>query len=237
MAAAPISTARRALAARVSGDSTVATSIAFARAVENAIGVVAPARAQWLRALMAELERIANHLGRHRRCLQRRIVHADARALRRVARTRASRMPHGVRSSPDDGPRCAGRRHRRTFSSDGISAIRQLIDEIKQRFPELVELYDDTPSLQDRTVGTGILMRRTRGAVRRRRIRRSRVRPHFRRTARDSILAVRRTDLRCSGHEPRGDVNDARLDPHSRSRSEPEADRSDSSTRLPEAGA
>ena len=31
---------------------------------------------------------------RHRRCLQRRIVHADARALRRVARTRAACVPH-----------------------------------------------------------------------------------------------------------------------------------------------
>jgi NADH:ubiquinone oxidoreductase subunit D len=28
---------------------------------------------------------------------------------------------------------------------------------VNSRFPALVELYDDTPSLQDRTVGTGIL--------------------------------------------------------------------------------
>ena len=39
-------------------------SIAFARAVESGVGRRgAAARAQWLRALMAELERIANHLG------------------------------------------------------------------------------------------------------------------------------------------------------------------------------
>jgi Ni,Fe-hydrogenase III large subunit len=36
---------------------------AFARAVEAALGVEAPPRAHWLRALMAELERLANHLG------------------------------------------------------------------------------------------------------------------------------------------------------------------------------
>jgi Ni,Fe-hydrogenase III large subunit len=35
--------------------------------------------------------------------------------------------------------------------------IRSLIDEIRARFPALVELYDKTASLQDRTVGTGIL--------------------------------------------------------------------------------
>jgi Ni,Fe-hydrogenase III large subunit len=32
-----------------------------------------------------------------------------------------------------------------------------LIDEVGRRFPALVELYDNTASLQDRTVGTGIL--------------------------------------------------------------------------------
>ena len=51
------------LACRVSGDSTVAYPIAFARAAEAALGIAVPRRAVWLRALMAELERLANHLG------------------------------------------------------------------------------------------------------------------------------------------------------------------------------
>ena len=51
------------LAARVSGDSTVAYSLAFARAVEAALEIEAPPRAAYLRALMAELERLANHFG------------------------------------------------------------------------------------------------------------------------------------------------------------------------------
>ena len=51
------------LAARISGDSTVAHGLAFARAVEAALGAEAPPRAIWLRALMGEMERIANHLG------------------------------------------------------------------------------------------------------------------------------------------------------------------------------
>ena len=50
-------------AARLSADATVAHGIAFARAVEAALGVVAPARAAVLRGVMAELERIATHLG------------------------------------------------------------------------------------------------------------------------------------------------------------------------------
>ena len=62
MSGAPLARAAR-LAGRVSGDSTVAYALAFARAVEAAAGVAPPARAVWLRAVMAELERIANHIG------------------------------------------------------------------------------------------------------------------------------------------------------------------------------
>ncbi len=50
-------------AARLSGDSTVAHSIAFAHAAEAASGLVPPPRAIALRAVMAELERLANHAG------------------------------------------------------------------------------------------------------------------------------------------------------------------------------
>jgi hypothetical protein len=51
------------LAGRLSGDSTVAHALGFARAVEAATETLLPRRAHWLRALMAELERLANHLG------------------------------------------------------------------------------------------------------------------------------------------------------------------------------
>ena len=51
------------LAARTSGDSTVAYSYAFAQAVEAALQASVPARAMYLRALMAGLERLANHFG------------------------------------------------------------------------------------------------------------------------------------------------------------------------------
>jgi Ni,Fe-hydrogenase III large subunit/Ni,Fe-hydrogenase III component G len=51
------------LAGRVSGDSTVAYAWAYAMAAEGATRTEPPARALALRALMLELERIANHLG------------------------------------------------------------------------------------------------------------------------------------------------------------------------------
>ena len=51
------------LAGRVSGDSTAAYAWAYAMAVESAAGVTPPPRALWLRALLLERERVANHLG------------------------------------------------------------------------------------------------------------------------------------------------------------------------------
>jgi len=144
------------LAARVSGDSTVAVSIAFARAAEAALGVTVPARALWLRGLMAELERIANHVGdigaicndasftlMHAHCgvLRERVLRASHIAFgHRLMMDRV--VPGGVAVDP---------------TNQRIDAIRRVVDEIEQRFPALVELYDDTPSLQDRTVGTGVL--------------------------------------------------------------------------------
>src|SRR5207244_12984477 len=59
MLGAPLEKAAK-LAGRVSGDSTVAYAIVFARAVEAALGLEPPPRAIYLRALMGELERLAN---------------------------------------------------------------------------------------------------------------------------------------------------------------------------------
>ena len=51
------------LAGRVSGDSTVAYAWAYAQALEAIADVSIPTRAAWLRALVLERERVANHLG------------------------------------------------------------------------------------------------------------------------------------------------------------------------------
>ena len=51
------------LAGRVSGDSTVAYAWAYCQAAEAIAGAKPPERALWLRALLLERERVANHLG------------------------------------------------------------------------------------------------------------------------------------------------------------------------------
>jgi Ni,Fe-hydrogenase III large subunit len=144
------------LAGRVSGDSTVAYGLAFAQAVEAAQRIAVPPRALLLRALMAELERLANHLGdigaicndasfalmqAHCAVLRESVLRAaDAAFGHRLMRDLV--VPGGVA---------------RDIAGDGADAIRAVLDRIRRHFPALVELYDNTASLQDRTVSTGIV--------------------------------------------------------------------------------
>lgn len=51
------------LAGRISGDAHSAYAWAYCSAIETATGSSVPPRAEWLRALFLEIERIANHLG------------------------------------------------------------------------------------------------------------------------------------------------------------------------------
>jgi Ni,Fe-hydrogenase III large subunit len=144
------------LAGRTSGDSTVAYAYAFARAVEAALEVEAPPRARHLRALMAELERLANHFGdigaicndasfslmqAHSAVLRERVLRfADATFGHRLMMDAI--FPGGVAVDPTPG---------------AVAKVGALIAEVRATFPRLVELYDGTASLQDRMVGTGTL--------------------------------------------------------------------------------
>src|SRR6185503_13376447 len=52
-----------ALAERISGDTAVGHSLAFAHAVEDALQLPVPAEARGARAMLLELERVYNHIG------------------------------------------------------------------------------------------------------------------------------------------------------------------------------
>ncbi len=155
MIGAPIAHAAR-LAGRVSGDSTVAYALAFARAVEAAQGSEPPVRAVWLRALMAELERIANHLGDIGAICNDAsfsLIHAHCGILREHV-LRVSSACFGHRLMMD---RIVPGGVAADLGQDGIASLRTLIRTSHRRCPELVELYDNTASLQNRTVTTGVL--------------------------------------------------------------------------------
>jgi Ni,Fe-hydrogenase III large subunit len=155
MIGAPIGRAAQ-LAGRASGDSTVAYALAFAQAVEAALGTKVPPRGLYLRGLMAELERLANHLGdfgavcndaafsmmlaqcgilRERTLRVCGVVFGHRLMMDRI-------LPGGVSVDVD---------------SNGLARIRDLLVELRRPFAKLVDLYDNTASLQDRTVTAGIV--------------------------------------------------------------------------------
>ncbi|HMM91075.1 hydrogenase large subunit [Bradyrhizobium sp.] len=144
------------LAGRVSGDSTVAYAYAFSRAAEIALDLVVPERAVFLRALLAELERLANHLGDIGAICNDAsfaLMHAHCGILREsVLRAAGAAFGHRLMRDiivPGGVSRDIGK--------DGTETIRAALENIRARFPALVELYDNTASLQDRTVDAGTL--------------------------------------------------------------------------------
>jgi Ni,Fe-hydrogenase III large subunit len=144
------------LAGRTSGDSTVAYSFSFARAAEAALRIDVAPRAMLLRALMAELERLANHFGDIGAICNDAsfaLMHAQTGILReRVLRAADACFGHRLMMDVIVPGGVA-----RDIAPEGPAAIRALLAEIRKVFPRLVELYDNTASLQDRTVTTGIV--------------------------------------------------------------------------------
>jgi Ni,Fe-hydrogenase III large subunit len=155
MAGATVAQAMR-LVGRISGDSTVAYAWAFARAVEAALGWTLPPRAVLLRGIMAELERLAHHINDvgaicndasviaiNARCtLQREDVLAVCGACfgHRLMMDRI--VPGGVAAD---------------LMPEGIGKIRGLLARLEETRVEILRVYDSMPSLQDRTVTTGIV--------------------------------------------------------------------------------
>ncbi len=144
------------LASRTSGDSTVAYAFAFAQAVEAALQVKVPVRAIYLRALMAELERMANHFGDIGAICNDAsfaLMHAQCGILReRTLRTAQACFGHRLMMDAIVPGGVA-----RDIAGGGVASLQELLTEVRRVFPHLIELYDNTTSLQDRTVTTGIV--------------------------------------------------------------------------------
>ena len=143
-------------AARLSGDSTVAHSVAFARAAEAAANLLAPPRAEALRCVMAEIERIANHLGdigaivndAAFALLQARFVWHREMILRAAERAFGHRLmmdavvPGGVAVDLAPG---------------GDQAILAALDTLAAEWDDMLSVYDNSSSLADRMQTTGTL--------------------------------------------------------------------------------
>ena len=144
--------------ARVSGDSTVAYGFGFALAVEAALGIAPPRRAAVLRGIAAELERMANHFGDIGAICNDAafaLLHAHC-ALLRESVLAASDAAFGHRLMMD---LIVPGGLSRDIAADGARRILAMLDDVMEKFAEIVRVYDETPSLQDRTCTTGIVSR------------------------------------------------------------------------------
>jgi Ni,Fe-hydrogenase III large subunit/Ni,Fe-hydrogenase III component G len=148
------------LAGRVSGDTTVAHALCYCRSAEALSGCTPPERAPWLRALMLERERIANHLGDigaicndvafafllfQFHTLKERLVRMNDRLFgHRFMMDRI--VPGGVTVDIDGA---------------GVDAMLGELDAFAGEFERLVVIYEENPSLEDRVRDTGILSTET----------------------------------------------------------------------------
>ncbi len=142
------------LAGRISGDSTVAHTFAYALAIEHLTESKVPPRAVWLRALCLERERIANHLG-------------DLGALGNDAGlafglAQFSRLKEGVLRI---NHKLSGHRYlmdvitpgglARDFDDDGVELIEKEAHSLLGEIDRLQEIYEEHAGLQDRLANTG----------------------------------------------------------------------------------
>ncbi|MDR3325706.1 MAG: nickel-dependent hydrogenase large subunit [Rhodospirillaceae bacterium] len=141
---------------RISGDSTVAYAIAFARAVEAATCTEVPPRAHWIRALMSELERISNHIFDFgaicndvafsfmlSKCMTIREQILQTNNICFGHRLLMDKIiPGGVTID---------------LTSEGVRVLSDLIKELRKQICKLADIYDNMPILQNRTIGTGIV--------------------------------------------------------------------------------
>lgn len=150
---ADIATAAR-IAARISGDSTVAYSFGFALAIETALGWQPPPRAVLLRGIMAELERLSHHIndvGAICNDASVVVLYANCTLLREDILQAAAHC-FGHRMMMD---RIVPGGVAADLRAEGAAAIEAALARCSAGFDAVVRVYDEAPSLQDRTVTTG----------------------------------------------------------------------------------
>jgi len=144
------------LAARVSGDSTVAHAWAACQAMERATGCAVPPRALSLRALMAERERIANHLGDIGAiCNDVGFAFAHVQCAR--LRERWQRRSHALFGHRFMMDAVAPGGIARDLPADAPALLRADHAALHLAIGPLFDVIDDHPSLEDRLLGTGCL--------------------------------------------------------------------------------
>jgi len=144
------------LAGRVSGDTTVAHSLAYCMALESMAGYNPPERSLWLRALMLERERIANHLGDIGAICNDTafafLLYQLSRLKEILLRTNYKLFGHRLMMDTVVPGGVSV-----DITTEGIEEILSELNWLSNEFERLAIIYDENPSLEDRVRDTGIL--------------------------------------------------------------------------------
>ena len=148
------------LAERISGDSSVAHTLAFCQAVEALVGVIIPPRAAYLRVVLLELERLYNHIADVGAiCTDTGFAFANVHALRLredLLRLNARLVGHRLlRDSLVPGGVM------RDFGAEQITDARGSIARIIADFDQVVDIATSNGLVLDRLHGTGRLNQQT----------------------------------------------------------------------------
>ena len=144
------------LAESISGDSAFSHGTAFCRALESAAGIEVPLRAQFMRTILLELERIYNHIadiGAIAMDVGFVVANAHAGRVREIALSinetlSGSRLLRGM---------VAIGGVRRDWDAEQVDILRTRLDVIEREFRDLVSLVESSDSTRDRLERTGIL--------------------------------------------------------------------------------
>ena len=144
------------LAESISGDTAVGHALAYSHAIERLAGVEVPARAQVLRVVLLELERLYNHIA-DIGALATDVAftvpasHAQAQReglVRLYERLFGTRLLRGTIAF-------GGVKH--DLTPDGSDALRRHLRTLEREFDSLITLLIDSGSFTDRVDTTGIL--------------------------------------------------------------------------------
>lgn len=144
------------LAGRVSGDCTVAHTWAACRAMEHASSLDVPERAHYLRAIMCERERVANHLGDIGAVLNDVAFTFGFYQFARLREdwTRLSHVLFGHRFMMD---RVVPGGVTVDVNRAGIDGMREQIRTLRPEVEQLIAIAEDNASIEDRLETTGYL--------------------------------------------------------------------------------
>ncbi|CAG8999602.1 MAG: Formate hydrogenlyase subunit 5 [Candidatus Celerinatantimonas neptuna] len=144
------------LSDRVCGICGFAHSTAYTTSVENALGIEIPQRAQMIRAILLEVERLHSHLlnlglachftGFDSGFMQ--FFRVREKSMKMAEILTGARKTYGLNLIGGI---------RRDMLKDDMVATRKLAQEMRKEVQELVDVLLSTPNIEQRTVGVGIL--------------------------------------------------------------------------------